>query len=153
MNTLLRVARWKLYLAFLLPLVTMLVLTNADVGEEARRRSYNFHFYTVFGLLTALLIVLWQYAVGLALFKRTGSPAWFFKSNGLVPVVFYLLLLRIALYQFSHFLMAKGGLADKTTGGVRHPVDFGYITKVSQQLVGHSLLTLWVNQRRVGKEM
>ncbi|CAA9292014.1 MAG: hypothetical protein AVDCRST_MAG56-4700 [uncultured Cytophagales bacterium] len=153
METILRMKRWQVCLIFLLPVAAMLVLPHVEVGELSRRRSYNAQVYSVFGMLTALLVVLWQYVVGLAFFKRTGSPAWFFRINGLVPVVFYLLMLAWALYSFWLFTTVPERLPHNAAGGTLRPVQASFLTKVLPLMVMHSLLTLFVNKRLVEKEI
>jgi hypothetical protein len=153
METILRAKRWQVYLTLLLPLVAMLVLTQAGLGGEARRRSYNSHFYSLFGVLTVMLIMGWQYAVGLALFRRTGSPARFFKINGLIPVVFCLLLLAGALYAFALFLQREASMPGESAGNPLHPVHLGYIFTIMNWLIVHSLVTLVVNNRLVAQEI
>ncbi len=153
MKKILQLAQWKLYALFLLPIAVMLIVTNVGIGEQPIQELYNIKFYTIFGTLTVLLLIAFQYWVGFAFYEQVQKPALGFKINGVIPVLFFLLLLIRSLYEFWLFLQVKESYLVKRPGTVLRPVDLGVITTLFNMLLLHSIITLFINTNLVAKQI
>jgi hypothetical protein len=131
----------------------MFVLTNIGIGEEPLRDRYNWKFYTTFGTLSILLMMLWYYLMGLSFYSKVQQRGFAFKINGLIPVIFYLLLFGRSIYEFIWFLSRRELILATVEKGTMRPVDLGWITTLFNILMLHSILSLFINNNLIRKDI